>query len=198
MAFRLPGTAAIRICYADERAWERMTEALRNLEPECAPAWRVTKLVAGPPTASPPLTIALLIVAMSFAAPFIFVADGSPSPLLGIAMIAVALAGIITLGAAIRAAGRRRADSTARTRVTISEAGITLHPTPHTRDDQHFPWHHIAGTHMARAAFFVHAAAGAPKPGRYAVRFGKLATARADILAALNSRQPPAAGKIDA
>ena len=195
MALRLPEATAIRICCADERAWEQMTEALRNAEPDYAPAQRVTKLVAGPPSASPPFTIALLIVGMSFAAPFIFVADGSPSPLLGIAMIAVALAGIITLAAAIRAAGRRRADSAARTRVSISEAGITLHPTPRERDDLHFPWQHIAGTHMAQTAFFVHAASGAPKPGRHAVRFGKLSTQRADILAALGSLQPPGADR---
>jgi hypothetical protein len=149
-------------------------------------AGTTTYLVAGPPSASPPLFIAVALVALSIAGPFIFVAYGTPSLLLGITALAVALAGMLTMLAAIRAQLRRRADAASRRRVSISQAGITLHPTLSTADDLHFLWENIDNAYLMPAAFIVHAGHSAPKPGRYAVRFGKLMTPRADIISALD------------
>ena len=89
--------------------------------------------------------------------------------------------------AAIRAQLRRRADPTARRRASISHAGITLHPTLAAADDLHFIWDEIESAQLMPAAFIVHANNSAPKPGRYAVRFGKLITSRAEITSALNA-----------
>jgi hypothetical protein len=147
------------------------------------------ELVAGPPAASPPLTIAVMIVALSIAGPYIFLADGTPSLLLGITAVAVAVAGMITMIAAGRAFLRRRADAAARRRVSISPAGITLHPTREAADDLHFAWEHITAANLMRAVFFVHAGPAAPNPGRHAIRFGKLVTPRSDIISVLDANQ---------
>lgn len=149
-----------------------------------------TYLLAGPAAASPPLFIAVAIVALSIAGPFIFVADGTPSLLLGICALAVALAGLLTMLAAIRAQTKRRADAAIRRRVSITAAGITLHPTTAATDNLHFPWDDIENTHLMPAAFILHAGDAAPRPGRHGLRFGKLVTPREDILAALNARRP--------
>jgi hypothetical protein len=149
-------------------------------------AGATTYLVAGPPAASPPLLIAVALVALSIAGPFVFLAYGTPSPLLGITALAVALAGMLTMLAAIRAQLRRRADPAPRRRVSISPAGITLHPTLSTADDLHFRWENIDKAYLMPAAFIVHAGHAAPRPGRYAVRFGKLITPRAEIMSALD------------
>jgi hypothetical protein len=160
--------------------------------PPPAPAQDGTYLLAGPAAASPPLFIAIALVALSIAGPFIFVADGTPSLLLGICALAVALAGLLTMLAAIRAQAKRRADAAIRRRVSITAAGITLHPTRAEADNLHFPWDAIEATRLMPAAFILHAGDAAPKPGRYGLRFGKLVTPREDILAALAAprRQP--------
>ncbi len=156
--------------------------------PEFAVQQAGTDLVAGPPAPSPPIFIAVALVALSIAGPFIFVAYGTPSLLLGITAVAVAIAGMLTMFAAIRAQLRRRADPTARRRASISRAGITLHPTLAAADDLHFIWDEIENAQLMPAAFIVHANNSAPKPGRYAVRFGKLITSRAEITSALNAK----------
>ena len=156
-----------------------------SLEPAQARAG--TYLVAGPAAASPPLLIAIALVALSIAGPFIFVRDGTPSLLLGICALAVALAGLLTMLAAIRAQTKRRADAAIRRRVSIPHAGITLHPTRSEADNLHFPWDDIENTHLMPAAFILHANAAAPKPGRYALRFSKLVTPRADLISALSA-----------
>jgi hypothetical protein len=146
-------------------------------------------LIAGPPAASPPLTIALMLVALSIAGPFIFVTDGTPSLLLGITAVAVAIAGMITMVAAGRAYVRRRADAAARRRVRISFSGITFYPSVETSNSIFFSWDHITNVHVTQSAFIVQAGPAALKPGRHAIRFGKLVTPRADILSALEEIQ---------
>lgn len=147
-----------------------------------------THLIAGPPPASPPLIIAVLVVALSIAAPFIFLRDGTPSLILGIAALAIALAGIITFAAAVRAQIRRGADSKARRRATITPRGIILHPTLAATDSLYFPWDEIAAARLTPSALIIHAGKAPAKPGRYAVRFGKLATPRPEIIAALSAK----------
>jgi hypothetical protein len=159
-----------------------------------APLRPAVDLVAGPAAASPPLFIALMLVALSIAAPYIFLADGTPSLLLGITAVAVAVAGMITMAAAIRAQLKRRADATARRRVRISAAGITLYPHPEPSASLQFPWDHITNVQVTQSAFIVHAGPAGPLPGRHAVRFGKLVTRRADIVSALDNLQRSALG----
>lgn len=154
------------------------------------PAAAETAVVAGPPAASPPLAVALMLVGLSIAGPFIFVADGTPSLLLGITGITVAIAGMITMAAAVRAQIRRRADASPRRRVGIGAGGITLYPTLKATEDMHFPWQHITDVQVAPAAFIIHAGPGAPKPGRHAIRFGKLVTPRFDIISVLDKFRP--------
>ncbi len=151
-----------------------------GLAPEAA------ELVAGPPRASPPLFIALLLVALSIAGPFVFLADGTPSLLLGITAMAVAIAGMITLVAAVRAHLRRQEDAAIRRRVLISPAGITFYPSRASARDAHFAWKHVTSAHLAQSVFYVEAAPDAPRPGRHAIRFGKLVTPRADIISRLD------------
>jgi hypothetical protein len=133
--------------------------------------------------------MAMMLVALSITAPFIFVADGTPSLLLGITAVAVALAGMITMLAAIRAHRRRRADAAPRQRVSIQRHGITFHPTAEPADNLHFPWEHIENIHVAPAAVILQASPAAAKPGRHVIRFGKLVTPRSEIIAAIETNQ---------
>ncbi len=146
-------------------------------------------LIATAPAASPPLFIAIALVALSIAGPFIFLADGTPSLWLGVTAVAVALAGMITMLAAIRAQLRRRADAAARRRVSISVSGITFYRTPAPKDIEHFPWQDIASLHLAATTFILQAGPDAPKPGRHAIRFGKLVTPRSAIISAMDAGQ---------
>jgi hypothetical protein len=108
---------------------------------------------------------------------------------LGVTAVAVALAGMITILAAIRAQLRRRADAAARRRVSISASGITFYRTPAPKDIEHFPWQDIASLHLAATTFILQAGPDAPKPGRHAIRFGKLVTPRSAIISAMDAGQ---------
>jgi hypothetical protein len=144
-----------------------------------------TDLIAGPAAANPPLPIAIALVALSIIGPFIFVADGTPSLLLGFAAVAVALAGMLTMVAAVRAQLHRRADTASRRRVGITSLGITLYPTRSEADNRHFAWDNIGTAQLMPAAFVIDTRASAVKPERYVLRFGKLITPRDDIVSAL-------------
>lgn len=144
-----------------------------------------TLLIAGPPPASPPLFIAVLLVALSLFAPFFFLRAGSPSLFLGIAALALALAGIITLYGAVSSIRKRRADAAMRPRARISAAGITLHPSPNEHSTQHIAAEHIAAARLMAGALIVQTAKSHPNPGRYVLRYGKLTTPRDALVAAL-------------
>jgi len=147
-------------------------------------------LIAGPPPANPPLLIALMLLALGIAAPFLFLKAGSPSLLFGIAIVALAGAGIITMSAAVTAQLRRRADAAIRPRASITKAGITLHPGPQAATARHF---HASDIHLARlypGSLVIQTVAPHPKPGRHVLRFGKLATPRAPVEAALAEFAP--------
>jgi len=145
-----------------------------------------TDLVAGPPPANPPLLVAMLIVALGLAAPILFLKAGSPSPLFGIAILALAAAGIITAFGAVSAQLRRRADSTIRPRASITQAGITLRP--HTAGaEEYFAATQIKTAQLFPGALVIHTAPEHPKPGRYVLRFSNLATPREELNAALSA-----------
>jgi hypothetical protein len=142
-------------------------------------------LIAGPPPANPPLFVAFILVALSIAAPFLFLQAGSPSLLFGVAVLALAGAGLITMSSAAAAQLRRRADATIRPRASITKAGITLHTGPPAGSAQHFPAGQIQAARLVSGALVIHTAKDHPNPGRHVMRFGKLATPRASLEAAL-------------
>ncbi len=142
-------------------------------------------LIAGPPPPNPPLIIALILVGLSVIAPFLFLKAGSPSLLLGIALLALAGAGVITMSGAATAQLRRRADAAIRPRASITKAGITLHAHPVSGIAQHFPAGQIHSARLLPGALVIQTAKDHPKPGRHVLRFGKLATPRPALEAAL-------------
>jgi hypothetical protein len=147
-------------------------------------------LIAGPPPANPPLFIAVILVGLGITAPFLFLKAGSPSLLFGIAVVALAGAGIITMSAAAAAQLRRRADAAIRPRASITKAGITLHAHPVSGIVLHFPAGHIRSARLLPGALVIQTAKAHPNPGRYVLRFGKLATPRAALEAALAEFTP--------
>lgn len=144
-----------------------------------------TLLIAGPPGASPPLLVALLLVALSIVAPFLFLRAGAPSLLFGIAVLALAAAGIITLIAAISAQLRRRADAAMRPRARINAGGITLQAKPDNNSSLHFTAAQIASARLHGGTLVIQTIKSHPKPGRYVLRYGKLVTPRDALIAAL-------------
>jgi len=149
-----------------------------------------TQLVAGPPSGSPPLPVACAVAGLSFAAPFLFLKSGAPGPLLGIAILALAGAGVITMVAAVAAQRRRRADSAVRPRATINPGGITLHPGP-AGATQHFEASLIQSASLLPRALVIQTTPEHPKPGRHVMRFGKLHTPRETLANALSSLTKP-------
>lgn len=147
-------------------------------------------LIAGPPPANPPLLVAVILVVLGIAAPFLFLQAGSPSLLFGAAVLALAGAGIITMCAAAAAQLRRRADAAIRRRASISASGITLHPAAPAGAVRHFPADQIHSARLVPGALVIQTAKHHPAPGRHVLRFGKLATPRAALQAALDEFGP--------
>ncbi len=147
-------------------------------------------LIAGPPPANPPLVIAVILVGLGIAAPFLFLKAGAPSLLFGIAVLALAGAGIITMSAAVAAWLRRREDAATRRRASISASGITLHARPAPAGDvRHFPADQIQSARLLPGALVIQTGKDHPNPGRHVLRFGKLAAPRAELEAALAAFQ---------
>jgi hypothetical protein len=143
------------------------------------------QLTAGPPSAHPPLPIACAIAGLSFVAPFLFIKAAAPGPLLGIAIIALAAAGVITMVAAVAGQRRRRADAAVRPRATIAPDGITLHSSPAGGAAKHFEVEFIQSASLLPHALVIQTTEEHPKPGRHVMRFGKLHTPRETLTAAL-------------
>jgi hypothetical protein len=146
-----------------------------------------THLIAGPASATPPFGIACVLTGLSVAAPILFLSSGAPGPLLGIAALALAGAGIITMAAAVAAQRRRRADSAVRPRATITREGITLHPSPANPRPRHFGAADIHSASLLPHALVIQTKTNHPEPGRHVLRFGKLDTPREALTAALTS-----------
>jgi hypothetical protein len=136
-------------------------------------------LKAGPLPPQPPLVIAVIVVAIGVVAPFIYVRDGTPSLLLGIAALVVPIAGAVMLIDAIRARHRAARDRSVRTRARIDASGITLLNS--ADNPQFFSWSDVKTTYLGPHILSVRLQDGS----RHAVRFGKLATDPARIREAL-------------
>jgi hypothetical protein len=147
------------------------------------------ELIAGPAPANPPFFIALAIILAGLVAPFLFLRATPPSPLLGVAALALGLAGIFALAGAIH--GRRRvlSDPTCRIRACISTDGIALFKTPPPATGQFFPADQIVTVHLVQGALVIQAAETFAKPGRHAIRFGKLRSPPGPIIAAIKTFQ---------
>jgi len=153
-------------------------------------AAREIHLIAGPPPANPPLLVAVMLVALGITAPFLFLQAGGPSVLLGLAVLALAGAGIIAMSGAVAAQLRRRADAAIRPRASISGDGITFHAGALSGIEQNFPAGQIHSARLLPGAIVIQTAKDHPKPGRHVLRFSTLATPRAELEAALTAFNP--------
>jgi hypothetical protein len=149
------------------------------------------ELVAYPPRPNPPLILAFAIIAAGLTAPFLFLRAGSPSLFLGIGSLSLALAGIVALAGALNGRRLYSADPICRPRARITAAGITLYKSPPPAPGLFFPRHQISNVQFLTSALIVHTKETHPSPGRHAVRFGKLETPRADIVAAIRPLEHP-------
>jgi len=145
------------------------------------------QLIAGPPPANPPLAVAILIVTLSLAGPFLFLRAGPPNLWLAGATLALAFAGIAALTGAIDAQIKRHADRAIRARAVISPACITFLPTPARPTSRHFMAAQVKSVHLLEAALIVHTTEHHPAPGRHILRFGQLASPRDQLAKAINA-----------
>jgi len=147
------------------------------------------ELIAHPAPANPPLAVTLAIILAGLVAPFLFLRANTPSPLLGLASLALGLAGIITFAGAVHARRRFRSDPACRLRALISADGITLFKAPPPASGLFFPAGQIAKVHLIQGALIIHTAGSYPLPGRHAIRFGKLSGPPGPIHAAIQTFQ---------
>jgi len=143
------------------------------------------QLLAGPPPANPPIFIAAIIVVLSLVAPILFLKTGAPGPLLGIAALALAVAGIVTASAAVKARLQRQSDLAVRPRVTVNADGITLHRKPAPAPAEFFPFDHIDEARLLAGTLILRINTANPAPGRHILRFGGPVSNRELLLAAL-------------
>lgn len=151
----------------------------------------LTELHAGPPPVNPPLFLAVVIVAIGIAAPWLFVRAGAPSPLLGAAALALVGAGIITVFATINAHNKRQADREIRLRACFSPSGVSLYRKPAPADAEFFPREQIKKIWLLKAALILDTTPDHPKPGRHRLVFSHLASPLDDINAAIAALNHP-------
>jgi hypothetical protein len=144
-------------------------------------------LHAGPPAANPPLLLAVMVICISIIAPLLFRTAGAPNLLLGVAVLALAAAGILTALGAIRAQLRRRADAAIRLRASIAPDGITFHRQPYPAAPEIFPRALIKRAWLLNRALIVETTPDHANPGRYRLGFGKLQSSRNEILTAIEA-----------
>lgn len=132
------------------------------------------ELRAGPAPTSPPLPIALLIVALGIAAPILFVRVAVSSPYLSAATLILPIAGILALFGSIESMRRRHADRTVRARATIGSRGITLMARP--GEAEFHPWNGIDAAFATRSTLTLRLKADNGKHTRRAIRYGGLET----------------------
>jgi hypothetical protein len=149
------------------------------------------ELVAHPAPPNPPLVIALAIFIAGLLAPYLFLHTGSPSPFLGIACVALAIAGIIALVGAIDGQKRFRADRNCRLRARIAASGVTIFRAPPPSIGLFFPIDQIGNLHVTPGLLVIHTTQTHPSPGRHAIRFGKTAGDPEAIYAAIRAFQKP-------
>jgi hypothetical protein len=144
-------------------------------------------LRAGPPPNSPPLPIALMLVALGIFGPILFVRDAVPSIFLTAMTLLLPLAGIVTLIAAIDSLRRRRADPSVRTRALIGPAGITLMPNRGTTE--FYRWDEIADAEAGKSILMLHLNAEGGRRTRRVIRYAALETSLATLQARIATAQ---------
>lgn len=131
-------------------------------------------LFAGPAPTSPPLPVALMILALAVIGPIVFVRDAVPSPFLTLMAILLPVAGAIAMIASVGSLRRRRADRQIRTRAMIGASGITL--LAHPGAAEHHSWSEIADAAASRTVLSLHLKAEGGKRTRRAIRYAGLET----------------------
>ncbi|HQT62156.1 MULTISPECIES: hypothetical protein [unclassified Acidiphilium] len=131
-------------------------------------------LRAGPARPNPPLPIALMILLLGLAAPFVFVRTAQPSPFLTMMALLLPLAGTIAVIGAVESMRRLRADRAIRARAVIGVEGITLHRKP--ADAEHHAWTDIASADVTATVLTLILRGEGGKRVRRAVRYGRLET----------------------
>lgn len=147
----------------------------------------LTELHAGPPPANPPLFLAVIIVGISIAAPWLFARAGAPSLLLGAAALALGIAGIITIFSTAIAHQKRQADREIRLRASISPSGVSFYRKPAPASVEFFPLKHIKKIWLLKGALVLDTTPDHPKPGRHRLVFSQLASPYNEVNAAVAS-----------
>lgn len=147
----------------------------------------LTELHAGPPPANPPIFLAVIIVGIGIAAPWLFARAGAPSLLLGAAALALGIAGIITVFSAVIAQQKRQADREIRLRASLSQSGVSFYRKPGLTNAEFFPREHIKKLWLVKAALIIDTTPDHPNPGRHRLVFSQLATPFDEVSAAVTA-----------
>ncbi len=140
-------------------------------------------LVAGAPKPSPPMSIALLIVALGVIGPLLEVRTAAPNPFLTAMVFLISLAGIVAFAGALDGRRRWHMDRAVRVRAEIGRTGIVLRPQPDRQE--HIRWADIALARASQNALVLHLEDGGRR-WRRVVRYGVLVTPLAAIEARID------------
>lgn len=145
-----------------------------STEAGTAPA---TAIIAGPPRPSPPLGVALWIIALGFAGPVVFVRTAVPSLFLTLTTLILPIAGLLALYGWLQSARQRRADRASRVRAEIAPDGIALLPRPEMRRVYGYGYDEIAGVSVTRSELVLHLRGEKGKRRRHVLRYAGIETA---------------------
>jgi hypothetical protein len=143
-------------------------------------------LRAGPPKPQPPLVVSLLILAIGFAAPVVFVRNGVPSLFLTIAAILPPIAGLLALYGTIESYRRYQDDRMVRMRALIGPEGIALYRRLGAAPERH-PWEEISAGSIIGSALILRLKGEGGGLVRCALRFSALETPMEILQARLNA-----------
>ena len=146
--------------------------ATDSTEAGTAPA---TAIIAGPPRPSPPLGVALGIIALGFAGPVVFVRTAVPSLFLTLTTLILPIAWLLALYGWLQSARQRRADRASRVRAEIAPDGIALLPRPEMR--RVYGYDEIAGVSVTRSELVLHLRGEKGKRRRHVLRYAGIETA---------------------
>ncbi len=140
-------------------------------------------LVAGAPKPSPPMSMALLIVALGVIGPMLEVRTAAPNPFLTAMILLISVAGIVAFAGALDGRRRWHKDRAIRVRAEIGPTGIMLRPEPDCQE--HFRWTEIALARASQTALVLYLEDGGRR-WRRVVRYDVLVTPLAAIEASVD------------
>ena len=131
-------------------------------------------LRAGPAKNSPPLPVALMILLLGLAAPFVFVHTARPSPFLTAMALLLPLSGTIAVIGSVESMRRRHGDRAVRTRAVIGADGVALLRRP--AETEHHVWADIAAAEVTPTTLTLQVRGEDGKRLRRAIRYAGLET----------------------